>query len=179
MTTRDSRANAFERLGVPPAFDIDKALIETRYLERAASLHPDLAVADAAQREAAEQEMARLNQARATLLNAEARANELLALIGGPDGALCRDLPPGFLMEMMELGSEVDDALASSDDAAISELTETAMVSRSEAIERVSDLFRALGDPPGADDLRVVRVELNRWRYVERLLERLRGQSTL
>jgi DnaJ-domain-containing protein 1 len=159
----------FDALGVPAAFDLDRAAIERAYLVRSAALHPDLARAD----DEAPRKMAALNLARRTLEDPERRAAALLERLGGPSKERDRSLPPNFLAQMMETREEIEGAIASRDPDQRSRWESWAEERRREAIGEVSGLFRRLSNPPAPGELAAIRVRLNAWRYLERLIEQL------
>lgn len=160
----------FDALGLPARFDLESAAVERAYLARAARLHPDIARGDPdAARRSAE-----LNEARRVVGEPELRANALLARLGGPAKEQEKSLPPGFLMEMMEVRESIDGVLASGDRAARSTWDAWAAERRRGHIETVGALFARLSGPPEPGALRAIRTELNAWRYTERLLEQLR-----
>jgi DnaJ-domain-containing protein 1 len=156
----------FAALGVAARFDLDRLAVERAYLNRAAKLHPDV-VGDEGD---APVQLASLNRAKATLLDDERRANALVAVLGGPAKEQDKSLPDGFLFEMMETRQQIEAAVASGDAAERSRWQRWAQLRRSEYRERVAGLFARAAD---AGTLRAVRVELNAWRYIERLIEQL------
>jgi molecular chaperone HscB len=169
----------FSTLGLPARFDLSPAQIERAYLTRIASAHPDRG--GGAQRPAGVQgrnppsresgsaaEAGALNRARRTLLNDEARARALLALLDPAGGGDDRALPPGLLMEIMEIRERVQADLQADAAAARRTWGEWVAARRAEHRERVAGLFAARPPAPGE-----IRRELNAWRYVERLGEQL------
>lgn len=175
--------DAFDVLGLRVAFDLPLAEIEAAYLARAAGLHPDLAGGD----EEAPRRMAALNEARRTLANPETRAAALLSRLGGKAAEADKSLPPGFLMEMMERREAMEAELAAADAGARAEAEAAwdawGRSARREAADAVAELFaQAQAMPEGAARaalLGQVRTRLNAWRYVERLLEQVRGAGPL
>lgn len=157
----------FSLLGLPASFDLDARVIEAAYLQRAASSHPDLADEHAA--EDADVVSGQLNEARQILLNAELRANTLLALRGGPSKESDKSLPPGFLMEIMETREQIEEALAARDPARLQSWREWALAQQSDYTTRVAALFR----DSSSHKLVEIRTTLNAWRYLERLIEQL------
>lgn len=113
-----------------------------------------------------------LTEARSVLADPESRANVLLSLLGGPAASEEKSLPDGFLMEMMELRSTIEDDLAEGEHARL-KWESFAAERRAAHIGRAAALFRETGDRPGNDLLRTIRTELNAWRYTERLIEQL------
>jgi DnaJ-domain-containing protein 1 len=160
-----AQEDPFARLGFAQLFDIDPAQVQRAYLKRCADLHPDRMRDPLLQAEAA-RESARLNEARAVLLDDEKRANALLALMGGPGPSEDKSLPDGFLMRMMEVRQELE-AAAQADHERLAAWAEA---ERAGHIERVRALFAA---PDAAGGLEAIRVELNAWRYIERMIEQI------
>src|SRR5215831_17027696 len=152
-------------LGVEPTFDVDSAALERAYLARSAVLHPAVAAGD----EEAARRMAAVNHARRVLEDPERRAEALLARLGGPAKESERGLPEGFLAGMMETREEIESARGDAGDRARWE--SWAHDRRREAIDEIGAMFRSM--PAGAREqaLRAIRVRLNAWRYVERLIE--------
>lgn len=155
-------------LGLPESMDLSREQIEMAALERSALLHPDAGGGD----EEAEAALAEVNDARATLANPESRAGALLEVLGGPAASADGSLPEGFLAKMMGIREEVEGAIASKDETELARWRAWAIGRRKEHAGRVSDLLRG-----GTDRavLKAVRLELNAWRYVERMIEQVGG----
>jgi molecular chaperone HscB len=101
----------FERLGLPRRFSLDPAVLEAAYLERSRAVHPDFHHgASGGEQAASETLTAAVNEAYAALKDPFRRADHLLALLGGPTATEVKDLPPAFLMEMMDLREEIERA---------------------------------------------------------------------
>lgn len=164
----------FETLGLEPRFDLAEAEIQRAFLARAAACHPDLVGADSERAAEAARLSAALNRARAVLAAPEDRARALLERLGGGEGDE-RELPEGFLMEMMETRMEVEAAAGAGDAAELSRLRAWAETERARYVERLGGMFGDLRDPPAPDALQEIRRELNAWRYIERMLEQTRG----
>ena len=95
--------NPFSTLALPARFDLDAAVIERAYLSGLQTVHPDAggAIGNSDDGVGDIPDAVTLNLARSVLLDAEQRAVALLDVLGGPSAADCKDLPDGFLMEMM------------------------------------------------------------------------------
>jgi len=157
----------FESLGLSARFDLTPGTIERAYLARIAGLHPDLAGAGSEQSDQ-NRAAATLNDAKATLLDDELRAEALLAILGGPGKSEDKSLPPGFLMEMMEVRETVEADLLADAPAARVRWREWADKRKAEHRVSLAAMFTSPTIP-----LKAVRVTLNQWRYVERLIEQL------
>jgi DnaJ-domain-containing protein 1 len=165
--TREQLQSPFETLGVPMRYAIERDQIERAYRARLSASHPD------AGGDQVGIDPATLNKARTTLLDDEQRAFVLLALLGGPDASQCKDLPDGFLMDMMMQRQEIEEAIESGGDAEREQWESWGIEQRRSYRDRVGAMFDALRDPAQDEDLRAIRVELNAWRYIERLIEQL------
>jgi hypothetical protein len=165
-----AESDPFDVLELRARFDLEPAEIQRAYFAHSAGLHPDIASGDPE----AQRRMAALNQAKRILDDPEKRASALLKRLGGPGGE-DRSLPPGFLMDIMEVREAIEEALATPDGRteARQRWEAWAEKQRRTAIREVGDLFSALGTPPAAADLGRIRVRLNAWRYIERLIEQL------
>jgi molecular chaperone HscB len=155
----------FAALGLPARFDLENGVIERAFLARAAAVHPDMVGDD----EEAAVQSARLNRARAVLLDPEQRANALLRVLGGPSKEEDKSLPDGFLMEIMEVREAVEQAVGSGSEEERERWQSWARQQRAEYAAKVE----ALLVEPSPDNLRAARQELNAWRYIERLIEQL------
>lgn len=169
--------DAFDILGLPPAFDLDRATIDRAFLARAVSVHPDFAGGES---EAAALS-ARLNDAKRSLLDPEIRANTLLARLGGPAADRNKALPPALLMEIMEAREGIDAARATDDAAELARWKSWAAEGRESIVKTCRELFAtALGETGAAPDwpldaklLDAIRVQLNAWRSYERMIEQM------
>ncbi len=156
----------FALLGLPPVFTIDEAALERAWLKKSARLHPDRTGDDPD----AARALARINAARAVIRDPESRARALLDALGGAPEDSTNALPDGFLMDIFEIRSDLEAARTNGDAQTIEEHESWARARRDEHIAQVAQLFETRGDPPQADVLRSIRLELNAWRYIERLL---------
>ncbi len=157
----------FAALGLPRQFDLDRDALLTAWRRTSAQAHPDRAGNDA---EAARR-TAQINDARQTLEDPESRGNVLLALLGGPTKEENNALPDGYLMEILELREEMEDAKAAGE--SLEEFEKLAQEQRAQHIAEVGEMFTALNETPNKEALAAIRVELNAWRYVERMIEQL------
>lgn len=164
----------FDILGVAARFDLSLGEIERAYLERAAREHPDSKGGQRADGQAwGGDAMSALNEAREVMRDPERRANALLARLGGPSAQDVRALPEGYLMEVMETRERIESILKSGGQDARERVEREAREARSGHEREAARLFASLGDPPEPELLRQIRVRLNAWRYVERLIEQL------
>lgn len=163
--TNAPQSNPFQLLGFPIQFDIDPQAIQRAYLAALRTAHPDaggqVGGADAAE----------LNAARLTLLDHEKRANTLINCLGAPSASELKDLPDGFLMEMMTIRQDIEEAIEQNGEDARSTWESWASEQRADYISQIRELCAEPNPEP--DTLNDMRVVLNAWRYIERLIEQL------
>ena len=161
----------FETLGLPCRFDLDSGLVRRAWLQASAALHPDRAGGDPLEEAGIARRSAFLNSARRTLDDPERRAEALLRLLGGQAKEEDKSLPDGFLMEMMSVREELE--AAAGDPGRLDELERWANAQRAGFIDRVGGQFAKCADSPDAGVMASIRMELNAWRYIERMLEQI------
>jgi len=104
-------ASHFQRLGLPPAANVDLQAAERNYLRLSRALHPDFHGGEGeAARERANAASARLNEAWSVISNPPERAEYLLELLEPGVMDRTKQLSPAFLAEAMELSEEVEGA---------------------------------------------------------------------
>lgn len=169
--------DAFDILGLEARFDLTAAEVRAAYLARVGGEEGGSRKSEGG---SGEEGGAALNAAKTVLMDAEGRANLLLARLGGPGKDACRELPDGFLMTMMEAREELEAASAKRDSAGVERWREWAEGQRDGHVARVGALFKehlgggGAGGVGGAGGrLTMVRRELNAWRYIERMLEQI------
>ena len=158
----------FSALGLPARFDLEPAQIERAYLARVASVHPDLGDLGDKSDQAADSAAA-LNLARQTLLNPETRASALLSALGFHEED--KSLPDGFLMEIMDVRMELEEAFAEGDAERIARWQRWADDRRKAWIDTISGLFGRLPGSGDSETLSEIKRSLNAWRYIERMIE--------
>lgn len=164
----------FARLGLPRRFALEARAVQSAYLRRLGGLHPDREP-NPLKREEAAREAALVNEARRVLLDDEARANALLTLLGGVPEDAVKALPEGFLMEMMEVREDMEQALTSHDPEEAARVEAWAREQRSAYFTRLEPLWdAAAGSDASALHARcTIRRELNALRYIERMIEQI------
>lgn len=158
MTANDP----FDLLGLTPSFGLEQSQIERAYLARIMAAHPDRSGSSDRGEDAAA-----LNAARHALLDPETRAGALLDRLGGPSASVCPDLPEGFLVEIMDARMGIEQALESGDTHEVDVWRRWAKEQEQDYLRRAGELFVR------SDDLCEIRIHLNGWRYIARLLGQL------
>jgi len=165
----------FELLGLAPRYIVDAADVKRRALRLGRLLHPDyFGAADEATRALAERNTARLNRARALLLDASARGDWLVRWLGGPRENEQRQLPKAFFMQVLEWNEELERARASSarDHARLASLRKDLDAQRAAALAALARALEPLPQP-GAPELREARAQLSVLRYLDNALAQL------
>jgi molecular chaperone HscB len=157
----------FQRLGLPRRLALHLPDLESAYLTSSRTAHPDyFSGSSAEEQEASELLSSQINEAYAVLKDPFRRAEHLLALHGGPTASEVKDIPPIFLMEMMEQRERIE--AASEAEKAIIE---------AELKVQYDAVFVKLAPMYEASPVNVVgiRKELNAAKYLRGMLRDLRG----
>lgn len=169
-------SDPFRVLGLEPAFELDPEQVRKATLVRSARLHPDRAPDPITAAENAS-ELAAVNEAASTLLDDLARAEVMIRIHGGPGPSEDRTLPDGFLEDILATRLELEEAVARGDDLGKETLRTWAEGEWAERRRRVADLIDR--EPaPGEAELREARLEVNRWRYSQRMLDQIDGDAS-
>jgi len=145
----------FELFGLPPAFSLEKDLLEKAYHDIQSRVHPDrFAHAGDAERRASLQWTTRVNEAFQILKNPVARAKHLLEL-HGVDVAFETNtaMPPEFLMQQMELREALEAAVGKKDSAAVDALRNGLREDKSVLEKQIGEAIDAKNDYAGAAEL--------------------------
>jgi molecular chaperone HscB len=177
----------FEVLGLPRAYHVDAADMESRYLALQKETHPDrFAKALPRERMEAVVRNTELNDAYRVLKNDIKRAEYLLKLEGVDIGeekpqsstAATKQLvvDPKLLMEVMELREALADARSDDDGPKIEALTNDVKQRRQRAMQVVEDGFKGYdkGDKSKLDAIARALVSL---RYYARFMEEVEGKE--
>jgi molecular chaperone HscB len=162
LEQRQQQFDPFETLGVEPDFGLDARALRAAWLRHASASHPDASGSVGAS--------ARANEAYRMLQDPVGRALALLARRRAPQVDE-RALPPGFLMQLMELRERVDGA--GSDEERRSVRAE-ATAGREEAIKRIASAFVQSGSGAmAAEHAQAVHTDINVLRSFDRVIEQL------
>ncbi|MCP4834968.1 MAG: hypothetical protein GY895_09405 [Phycisphaera sp.] len=163
----------FSVLDLPVRFDIDLAEVRRGLLRATLSLHPDRA-SSAVEASENTAKLAAMNAAVQVIEDDLERAELVLGRHGGPSPSEDRSLPDGFLESMLEVRMELAAAHASGDEGDRARLEDWARSEWNERRSAVAALLASEGDrSPDEAALVAVRLELNRWRYAQRMLEQI------
>jgi len=171
----------FELFGLQKGFDLDVDELSRRYLELSKEVHPDRFVnAPARERLVALQRSMHLNDAYKTLKKPISRAEYMLASEGITIGTN-ENLGSGFLMEVLELREELQQAKLAGDRDKLDLLEDRMLDRRDAALERIAVLFAGIfgGDAQSGEAeprdqlLGQVKQRLIELRYIARYLDEL------
>ena len=170
----------FTRFALPRRYAIDRAALEAAYERLTLAHHPDfVAAAPEAERRAAEQASAAVNEGYRVLRSDAERAAYLLRLLADGRALDANALPAGFLQEMFGLQEEVEELGEDGSPERKAQLRNEANAKRA-AIQAgravLFDQATAAGGPADLERLQAIQSNLNCERYLLRLLERLDGQ---
>jgi molecular chaperone HscB len=164
--------DAFDVLGLEPAFDLDAKALEQRYRDLQRALHPDrFAQASASERRASLSRAVSVNDAYRALRDELKRAELVFVRLGGDVSERSQQpADPTLLMEVMELREQLGEAKAGRDVARRERLTEEVRGKQqaAQAALRASfDKLRA-GEASSRED---AARALSRLRYYRRFLD--------
>ncbi|MBI3818121.1 MAG: Fe-S protein assembly co-chaperone HscB [Planctomycetes bacterium] len=175
-----SEFNHFARLGLPLQYSIDAKELERRFLILVRGLHPDQFSTDSREdRALAEQLAAQLNDSYRVIRDPVMRADYLLELEGGPSRENQKSTPKAFLMEMLDINEEIEQAEAQLDAPArenLQKVRASLAARRAQLIQGFPEGFKTLAECEGirrAAIAQVIRERLNVCSYLEGLLVKI------
>ena len=162
----DFNADHFALFELPRAFRLESALLDKRYREILALVHPDkFAHASDAERRLSLQWATRINEAYLTLKKPLARGRYLLELLGHPvDEENNTLMPTEFLMEQMEWREAVAEARQASEYGELEQLHHRVRQRMSRRYEQLAELLDDQHDYIQAAD------RVRRLMFLEKLL---------
>ncbi len=160
------RMNHFELFGLPVSFKIDRSKLAEKYFELQKKYHPDFFTqATEHEQEQALEISSQLNKALKIFKNEEETIKYVLQLKGLLEEEEKYQLPPEFLMAMMELNEELSD-----DSAAQIAAIEKGLYTR------VQPIIENYNDATGiTTDLLKLKEYYFKKKYLQRILDRIDG----
>ena len=147
--------NHFELFGLPPAYGLDKEVLEKAYREIQAQVHPDrFANAGDAERRASLQWTTRVNEAYRALKDPVQRGKHLLEL-HGVDVAFETNtqMPTDFLMQQLELREELESATGGKDSSRLDRLRSRLRLQTRDLEKEIEEALDGKKDYAGAAEL--------------------------
>lgn len=166
-------SNAYEVFDLLPTYELASSDLESRYLQAAAACHPDQFSDPLDQAEAAEKAAA-INQAYRILKDPLSRAEELLRIVTGQASEKDVDLPPDFLMEMMERREALEEALGEQDKPRAKALATQAQQDMQQVLHDFSEHTQSCLQHPDEETLAKARLALAKARYFKRMADSAR-----
>ncbi len=158
--------NHFELFDLPVSFKVDKGKLAQKYFELQKKYHPDFfAQGSEYEQEEALEISSQLNKALNILKNEDETIKYVLQLKGLLQEEEKYQLPPAFLMEMMELNEELTENSAQQINS-----IEKGLYTRVEHIISNYDDART-----GIPDLLEVKEYYYKKKYLQRILDRIEG----
>lgn len=162
-------ADYFSLFELPRAFRLDRAVLDRRYREIQAQVHPDkFAYAGNAERRLSLQWATRVNEAYRALKKPLSRAQYLLQLAGHDVGAENNTaMPSDFLIEQMEWREAVAEARAAGEHSTLTDLSQRLQSQMKARYDELAALFDEQHDHVKAAD------RVRRLMFLEKLLNEI------
>ncbi len=171
--------NYFAWFGLPNQFFLNEVHLKKKFFALSRELHPDFHTqADEATRDSMLEKSVQNTQAYKTLSVFDSRVKYILELENVLNEENKNTLPSDFLMEMMDLNEEVDDAQFSKDDGRVHSLKNKLEQLKSEFLDEAKPAMHAYdADNSKISALDSVRLYYLKKRYLLRLEDNLKGVS--
>ncbi len=157
--------NYFELFELPISLKVDKSQLAKKYFELQKKCHPDFFTqADEEGQATALEKSSSINKALKLLQNQDETIKYVLELKGLLAADEKYQLPPDFLMEMMDLNEN----LSADSATAINEI-------EAGLYDEVKDIIEHYNDSTSPESLQKVKAYYFKKKYVQRILERLDG----
>jgi molecular chaperone HscB len=159
--------NYFELFDIPVSLRVDKTLLAKKYVELQKKFHPDFYTQSTEYEQAhALEQSSQINKALKVLKNEDETIKYVLQLKGLLQEEEKYQLPPAFLMEVMEL----NEALSENSREQVNEL-ETAIY------QPVKDIIEHFNNEiTSTADLLKIKEYYYQKKYLQRILERIEGE---
>ena len=158
--------NYFELFELPVSFNTDKTSLALKYFALQKKYHPDFFTqASEAEQEEALERSSLANRALKTLQNKDATIKYVLQLKGLLEEEEKYELPPDFLMEMMEMNEELSDNTHQQ----INEIEKKLYSAVASIIENYDDAITT------TTELLKVKEYYYKKKYLQRILDRIGG----
>ncbi|MGC4104621.1 Fe-S protein assembly co-chaperone HscB [Ferruginibacter sp.] len=158
--------NYFELFDIPVTLQVDKNILSKKYVELQKKFHPDFFTQATEQEQAdALETSSQVNKALKVLRNEDATIKYVLQLKGLLEEEEKYQLPPDFLMEVMELNEELSDDSVQQ----VNELEQQIKA----PVQAIIDNFTESGTSTA--DLLKVKEYYYKKKYLQRILDRMAG----
>lgn len=165
----------FEYFGIKPGFQLDLNGLRKKYYEKSRTLHPDF---DASQQEDKIFLTAYNNQAYQTLVDPLSRLKYIIETYTGPIQENHAELTQDFLMDMMDLHEQVNEAKQNADTKRLEVFKVDLQSLENKAREDSEDAINAFDNETYSDIIfNKLRVYYFKLKYFKRLSQAIEGGS--
>jgi molecular chaperone HscB len=169
--------NYFEFYGIPESLVIDQGALKQRYFQLSREYHPDFHATASPEEQARVLELSTLNtRAYQTLNQHDSRLKYVLEQRGALSEGSSNELPPDFLMEMMELNEEIEEVGTNAEPEQLAKLQNHAQEIAREQYQLIKPLltsFEKMSEEEKQKALPVLKSYYLKKRYLLRIQESL------
>lgn len=168
--------NYFELFDIPVQLKVDKSTLPVKYFELSRKYHPDFFIsASEAEKAEALEKSALLNKAFKTFQNPDATIQYVLQLKGLLEEEEKYELPPDFLMEVMEINEGLMDTDEPVD---VNDLQLKIDGLQSEIYEPVKEIVESYQESAATEkELLQVKEYYYKKKYIDRIRQQLNGMA--
>lgn len=169
--------NYFELFELPISLQVDKKELNTKYIALQKQYHPDFfSKSDADEQEEMLQKSSMINRGYKVFSNEDDTIKYVLELKGLLADNEKYDLPPDFLMEMME----INETLAEPQDSELEEMETKISQMQNQLYQSVQNIIENYNDDITTNEqLLLVKDYYYKKKYLNRILERLDGMRNI
>jgi len=166
--------NYFELYGIAPSFNIDAAAVRKKFYELSRAYHPDFnGGGTATEQQEVLEKSAMINEAYKTLLNKDLLIKYILTSKGLLQEEEKYNLPPDFLMEVMDLNEQVME-LDKTDTTAVASLMTTAKNLEKDLYEAIKPIMEDYAEDSSTEkELLQVKDYYFKKKYLDRIISGL------
>ena len=160
--------NYFDIFGIPITLKVDKTILAKKYFELQREFHPDFYTqSDESEQQAALEKSAQINKGLKILQQQDATIQYVLQLRGLVSEEEKYELPPEFLMEMMELNEKLEEQNPESFTKEVAQLEENLQEEVKEMIENYQN------ESISQENLLKLKEYYFKKKYLKRILDRI------
>src|SRR5688500_5612570 len=171
--------NYFELFEIPVQLVVDSSSLQKKFIELSRKYHPDYFATQSSEKQAEVLEIsASLNKAWKTFQNPDETIKYVLRSKGLLEEEEKFQLPPGFLMEMMEINEQLAEAKMDGEPATITDLQSTLNNLQNEIYEPVKEIVEHYKEGVTTEkELLQVKEYYFKKKYLNRIGQQLAGMT--
>ena len=171
--------NYFELFEIPVQLVVDSSSLQKKFIELSRKYHPDYFATQSSEKQAEVLEIsASLNKAWKTFQNPDETIKYVLRSKGLLEEEEKFQLPPGFLMEMMEINEQLAEATMDGEPATITDLRSTLNNLQNEIYEPVKEIVEHYKEGVTTEkELLQVKEYYFKKKYLNRIRQQLAGKT--